>query len=77
MQAFLGLGKILILLGVLLVILGIVLTAAPKLPGLLGWLGRLPGDIRIEGARGTFFFPLTTCLLLSAVISFLLWLSGR
>ena len=40
-------------------------------------LGRLPGDIRIQGAHGGFYFPIVTCLVLSAILSLLLWLIGR
>jgi hypothetical protein len=71
------LGKLLILLGLALVLLGALLTAGPKLPSYLGWLGRLPGDIRIEGKAGSFYFPLMTCLLVSALLSFLFWLFRR
>jgi hypothetical protein len=71
------LGRMLIVIGVVLMLVGILLAAGPKLPGVLGWLGRLPGDIRIEGARGSFYFPITTCLLISAVLSFLFWIFGR
>src|SRR3974390_2268866 len=44
--------------------------------GKLG-LGRLPGDIRIETASGGFYFPITTCLLVSAVLSLVVWLLRR
>ncbi|OGP86873.1 MAG: hypothetical protein A2Y95_01500 [Deltaproteobacteria bacterium RBG_13_65_10] len=71
------LGRMLIVLGVILTLVGIYLVTGPKLPGILSWLGRLPGDIRIEGAHGSFYFPLTTCLLISAVLSFLFWIFGR
>lgn len=40
-------------------------------------LGRLPGDIVIKGKYGTFYFPVVTCLVLSAVFSLLLWLLRR
>lgn len=40
-------------------------------------LGRLPGDIYIQGEHGSFYFPITTCLLVSAVISLVLWLVNR
>ncbi|HEX9452794.1 MAG TPA: DUF2905 domain-containing protein [Candidatus Binatia bacterium] len=61
-----GLGKILISLGLLLVLLGVFLLFAGKLP----WLGHLPGDISIQRERFTFYFPLTTCI----VISLIIWL---
>lgn len=67
------LGRLLTLAGALVVVLGLVLWAAPAIP----WLGRLPGDVRIERPGFRFYFPLTTCLLLSAVLSVVLWLVGR
>ena len=71
------LGKLLILFGIVLVVIGLLLTLGSALPGVFGWIGRLPGDIRIEGVRGTFYFPLMTCLLISVVLSLLFWLLGR
>jgi len=41
---------------------------------LVPWLGRLPGDIRIEGKNGSFYFPLATCLLLSLLLSLAFWM---
>ena len=40
-------------------------------------LGRLPGDIYIQGERGSFYFPITTCVLASAVLSLIIWLIDR
>jgi hypothetical protein len=40
-------------------------------------LGRLPGDIRVETENGVFFFPITTCILISVVLSLLLWFFRR
>lgn len=67
------LGKLLMLCGLGLLLLGALLTLGDK----LGWLGRLPGDIRIERGNFSFYFPLGSCLLLSAVLSLLLWLLRR
>lgn len=39
-----------------------------------GWFGRLPGDIHVEKESFSFYFPIVTCLLISVVLSFLLWL---
>jgi Protein of unknown function (DUF2905) len=65
-------GKILIAAGIALVIVGLILQFAP---GLLSWFGRLPGDIRIEGARGRFYFPVVSMIIISIVLSVLLsWL---
>jgi hypothetical protein len=66
-------GKTLILLGAALVLGGAFLAWGPRVP----FLGRLPGDIRVEKPGGSFYFPLTTCLLLSALGSFVLWLLQR
>jgi hypothetical protein len=57
-----------------MVVFGLVVTFGEKLPIKLG---RLPGDIRIEGKNGAFYFPVVTCLLLSAVLSAVLWLFGK
>ncbi|HXE98477.1 MAG TPA: DUF2905 domain-containing protein [Dongiaceae bacterium] len=64
-------GKPLIILGLLLLAVGLAVSFAPKLPS---WLGRLPGDISIKRGNFSFYFPLATCLLLSAILSFILWL---
>ena len=67
------LGRILIVLGVVSLIAGWWFLAGPRLP----WLGRLPGDIAIRRDEFSFYFPLATCLLASALISVVLWLIGR
>jgi hypothetical protein len=64
-------GKFLIFLGVLLAGLGFVLYFGAKLPFRLG---QLPGDIVYRGRNATFYFPVVTCLVLSAVITLLTWL---
>lgn len=68
------LGKLLLVFGLVLVVLGVVLALGPKLPGKLG---RLPGDIIIRRDNLTLYFPLVTCLLLSVILSLLLWFFGR
>jgi hypothetical protein len=67
-------GRALIAIGVVLVALGLLLTFGEKLPIRLG---RLPGDIVIRGKNTTFYFPLVTSLLLSVLLSFVVWLLGR
>ncbi|MEY4708372.1 MAG: hypothetical protein RJB58_2095 [Pseudomonadota bacterium] len=66
-------------MGRILVISGIVLVAAG-----LAWpwlsrlgLGRLPGDIVIQGEQGGFYFPIVTCIVISAVLSLIFWLAGK
>jgi hypothetical protein len=68
-----GLGKTLILIGVVLVVVGAVFSLAGTLP----WLGHLPGDITIQRERFSFYFPLTTCILISVVISLVLYFFRR
>jgi hypothetical protein len=61
----------LLVTGVILAAVGAVLLFGGKLPLRLG---RLPGDIAIEGRRGSFYFPIVTCLLLSVVLTLVMWL---
>ncbi|BDV43894.1 hypothetical protein GURASL_28170 [Geotalea uraniireducens] len=65
-----GLGKALIVFGLLITAVGVLLTFAGRIP----WLGRLPGDIYIKRDNFTFYFPLATSIILSVVISLILWL---
>lgn len=73
-------ARTLMLLGGLLFIVGaawwLVGRAGVQGPG-WSWLGHLPGDIRIERPNFRFYFPLTTCLLASLVLTALLWLFRR
>ena len=64
----------LIVTGVVLIVAGLFVTFGDRLPLRLG---RLTGDIRIEGKSGGFYFPVVTCLLLSAVLTLGMWLFGR
>ena len=68
------LGKFLLVLGGVIVIAGAVLLLAGKLnlP-----LGRLPGDFVYRGKNTTFYFPLTTCVLISLALSLIFWLFRR
>jgi len=67
------LGRMLILFGMVLAAVGALLLVVGKVP----WLGRLPGDITIQRGRFTFYFPLATCLLVSLVLTLLMWLLSR
>jgi len=69
-----SLGRALIVIGLVVVAIGAIVSVGDKLPLRLG---RLPGDIVVRGKNSAFYFPLVTCLLLSAVLSFLLWMFGR
>jgi len=61
------LGKFLVMIGAVVLLLGGILWSgfAPK------WLGRLPGDIRIEREHSAFYFPVVTCIIISVVLSLL------
>jgi hypothetical protein len=65
------LGKWLILGGLIVAAIGGLLFIGGRLPLRLG---RLPGDIAIEGRRGSFYFPVVTCILLSVVFTLVMWL---
>ena len=67
-------GRMLIILGVVLVVFGLLVTLGEKLPFRLG---HLPGDIEVRGKNSVFYFPLMTCILLSVVLSLVMWLFGR
>ncbi len=64
-------------LGKMLCMLGLVLTVAGAVLWKTGGLGRLPGDILVQRGGTTFYFPLVTCLVVSAVLSALAWLFRR
>ena len=69
-----GLGRMLIAAGVLLIVVGLLVTFAGRLPLRIG---RLPGDIYLQGKNSTFYFPIATCILLSVVLSLVMWLLRR
>ena len=69
-----GLGRTLIAIGAILVVVGLLLTLGARLPFRIG---RLPGDIVIRGKNSVFYFPLMTCVLLSLILSLVMWLAGR
>ena len=67
-------GRLLITAGIVLIIVGVLVILGER-TGIR--FGRLPGDIRIEGRRGSFYFPIVTCLLLSLVLSLIAWFFNR
>jgi hypothetical protein len=70
-----ALGKLLLAVAAILAVLGLLLVLSEKVPGLR--IGRLPGDISVERERFRFYFPLGTSILVSIVLSLLLWLFAR
>jgi len=63
-------GKILVVIGLFVALAGALLWSGIG----RGWLGRLPGDFSYHKGHTSFYFPLATCLLLSALLSIILWL---
>lgn len=77
MDALGGIGKLLVYAGVALAAVGGLLIAIGRTPGaadLFSWLGRLPGDISIKRDNVSFYFPLATSVVVSLVLSLLLYL---
>lgn len=66
-------ARVLTVAGVVLLAAGVLLYLAPHVP----WLGRLPGDIRVERPNFRFYAPLTTSIIISVVLSLVLWLVAR
>ena len=70
-----NLGKLLVAIGLMITVLGVLFLLADRMPGnVLGWIGKLPGDISIKRANFSFYFPLGTSILLSIVLSLVFYL---
>lgn len=65
MLVFGGLAKLLILLGVFIITIGLLLLIGEKIP----WVGKLPGDIIIKKEKFMFYFPITSSILISIVLT--------
>jgi hypothetical protein len=66
-------GKLLFVVGLVIALVGILITFAGKIP----WIGRLPGDILIRRDNFTFYFPLTTSVLVSILLTLIFWLLSK
>ncbi len=64
-------GKLLVIGGIIIIIFGLILWLGGNK---LNWIGHLPGDIRIEKENLRFYFPITTMIIISIVLSLILWL---
>jgi hypothetical protein len=69
-----NLGRTLIFIGLVVVALGVIVSIGQRLPIRFG---RLPGDIVVRGKHSVFYFPIVTSLLVSVVLSLILWLFNR
>lgn len=63
-------GWSLVVLGAVILGIGLIWVISPSIP----WLGRLPGDVAIQRDNFQFYFPITTCILLSVIFSAIMWL---
>lgn len=68
-----GLGRSLVIIGLVLVLVGLYISFGPRIP----FLGKLPGDIFIKKENFSFYFPLTTSIIISLILSLILWLFRR
>ena len=66
-----NLGKILVITGIILIIAGLIFWFAGDR---LGWIGHLPGDIRIEKENFKFYFPISTMIIISVLLTLILWI---
>jgi hypothetical protein len=70
---FSGIGRVLLIVGIAIAGIGLVLIFAGKIP----WLGRLPGDFFWKGKNVSFYFPLTTSIIISLILTLILWFVNR
>mgnify|MGYP000868179433 FL=1 len=68
-----GIGRILLVIGLVIAGIGLALVFAGKIP----WFGRLPGDFFWRGKNASFYFPLTTSILVSLILTLILWFIHR
>ena len=61
------LGKLLVVFGAIAIVIGVLICA-----GFGSWIGRLPGDIRIQRGNGAFYFPIVTCIVISVVLTLIM-----
>jgi len=70
-------ARFFVVIGIIFLGLGILIGIAARLGGSSPWIGHLPGDIIIRKDHFSFTFPITTCLVLSLIISLLIFFVGR
>ena len=62
-------GNMLIIVSIIFIFLGIIMAVGPNIP----WIGKLPGDISIQRENFSFYFPLTTCIIISIILTLLFY----
>ena len=66
-------GKLIFIVGLILIVIGTFMWVSPKIP----WIGNLPGDIDYKGNNVRVYIPIATCIILSVVLSVLMFLIGK
>lgn len=66
-------GKLFLIIGLVIAGAGLLMILGGKIP----WAGKLPGDLFFKGEKFTFYFPLTTSILVSVILTLILWLINR
>jgi hypothetical protein len=67
-------GKIIVIIGLIIIIIGLILWLGISK---FSWFGHLPGDVRIEKKNFSFYFPITTMIIISVVLSLIFWIVGK
>ncbi|MBM4053403.1 MAG: DUF2905 domain-containing protein [Planctomycetes bacterium] len=73
MGEFGSFGKVLITIGIIMIVVGAFFLLGNKIP----FLGKLPGDVAIQKKNFSFYFPITTCIIISIILSLIMWLLGK
>ncbi len=73
MEGLSPIGKLLIFSGLIISATGIIILLAGRIP----WVGRLPGDIYIQRRNFSFYFPITTSIIVSIILTLIIWLLSR
>lgn len=73
MDGFPYIGRMLVIIGIIIILFGFILIFAGKIP----LMGRLPGDIAIKKGNVIFYFPLVTCIIISLIVTLILYLLRR
>ncbi len=73
MNEFFNLGKTMVILGLVIIAVGLIVMFSGKIP----LLGRLPGDITLEGKNYKFYFPLATSIIISLILSLIFYFINR
>ncbi len=73
MEGFSLIGRMFIVIGIIIILMGCILIFASK----FSWIGRLPGDITIKKGHFIFAFPIVTCIIISIIVTLILYLLRR